>query len=728
MPEEEVVQACLGCLRERGILRIFNAGTEQEESFCEGFVDLHKPGKTTEDKLFSIWTVLRRIEIASDVGGSTNRIDACFLPVEFRVPQPGQTKAIGQGDQLNTADIPVACTWKPSKSPASRQQNNLEVVSANVQIMNTDVRRMFSFGMTIEADELRLWYFGRSHSAISEIVNFEPAWLVKAFTAFMFATKEEMGYDPNITRHDAHTFTYRIPVAGGARFFRTKKVISEYRSNNVTGRMARVWLVDEVESSTKKAIVKEYDRVLKDVWLEDSARTEKQIQNAIFEDIEKFWSSPTPSSEPILQPIKDRHAHLVNKDTGYQYRKYFMDIDVDYVGEKTKPLAASGKECRGLLIEPGPSENHSGTPPMSGTKPAGSRRTGTDSRDPCGPDRSFPTGAPPVQPLKRTYSLKKQYRVVFKEECVPFGELKTLGEVVNVLRQTLVALQLLFCAGWVHRDLSCGNLLAYQGQGSTWQAKLSDLEYAKKFPPDEGVERSGDPKTGTPYFMALEILRPVYLASTLSVLPNSDKPVEEHTRDDVRAIYLRNKHKETEAKSPMDGPVVYNYQHDLESVWWLLLWTLVDRIPHWASCVYSQGIFQNSMVPSLKRYQAFTAPIEHDLRMNLKPSVSDFAAHMEQMRELLFNACILREQKNRLDDRNSYVAIHENMYELFRLIHEDNTTWADEPLGSRRSYEQMQLNQNAGGEAGEGSSALDRGKRPGSTIPSSSASKRQRTS
>ncbi|KAF9556343.1 hypothetical protein CPC08DRAFT_820547 [Agrocybe pediades] len=233
---------------------------------------------------------------------------------------------------------------------------------------------------------------------------------------------------------------------------------------------------------------------------------------------------------------------------------------------------------------------------------------------------------------------------------------------------------------------------------------------------------------GTPYFMALEILRPVYLASTLSVLPNSDKPVEEHTRDDVRAIYLRNKHKETEAKSPMDGPVVYNYQHDLESVWWLLLWTLVDRIPNWASYVYSQGIFQNSMVPSVERYTAFTASIAHNLRMNLKPSVSDFAAHMEQMRELLFNACILREQKNRLDDRNSYVAIHENIYELFRLIHEDNTTWADEPLRSRRSYEQMQLNQNAGGEAGEGSSALDRGKRPGSTIPSSSASKRQRTS
>ncbi|KAF9556347.1 hypothetical protein CPC08DRAFT_589299, partial [Agrocybe pediades] len=181
-------------------------------------------------------------------------------------------------------------------------------VSANVQIMNADVRRMFSFGMTIEADELRLWYFGRSHSAVSEIVNFvrEPAWLVKAFMAFMFATKEEMGYDPNVTRHDARTFTYCIPTAGDPRFFRTKKVISEYRSNNVTGRMARVWLVEEVDSNAKDSKVIGSQRVLKDVWLEDSARTEQQIQKAIFKDIENFWSSPTPSSEPMLQPIKDR--------------------------------------------------------------------------------------------------------------------------------------------------------------------------------------------------------------------------------------------------------------------------------------------------------------------------------------------------------------------------------------------------------------------------------------
>jgi serine/threonine protein kinase len=38
-----------------------------------------------------------------------------------------------------------------------------------------------------------------------------------------------------------------------------------------------------------------------------------------------------------------------------------------------------------------------------------------------------------------------------------------------------LALQLLHQYGWVHRDVSCGNLLVFDGGG-----KLSDLEYTKK--------------------------------------------------------------------------------------------------------------------------------------------------------------------------------------------------------------------------------------------------------
>ena len=47
------------------------------------------------------------------------------------------------------------------------------------------------------------------------------------------------------------------------------------------------------------------------------------------------------------------------------------------------------------------------------------------------------------------------------------------------------AVFLMFCAGWVHRDISTGNLLCYSGRGI-----LADFEYAKKFDPKPTVEAS----------------------------------------------------------------------------------------------------------------------------------------------------------------------------------------------------------------------------------------------
>lgn len=54
------------------------------------------------------------------------------------------------------------------------------------------------------------------------------------------------------------------------------------------------------------------------------------------------------------------------------------------------------------------------------------------------------------------------------------------------------ALILLFCAGWVHCDISCGNVLLWRDEHGELHGKLGDLEYAKRFPSESG---SPDPKT-----------------------------------------------------------------------------------------------------------------------------------------------------------------------------------------------------------------------------------------
>jgi serine/threonine protein kinase len=56
----------------------------------------------------------------------------------------------------------------------------------------------------------------------------------------------------------------------------------------------------------------------------------------------------------------------------------------------------------------------------------------------------------------------------------------------------------MYCAGWVHRDISSGNILAHRTTSGTWQAKLSDLEYAKRYPPPLDYHSAVDPKTVCP--------------------------------------------------------------------------------------------------------------------------------------------------------------------------------------------------------------------------------------
>ncbi|KJA29937.1 hypothetical protein HYPSUDRAFT_247131 [Hypholoma sublateritium FD-334 SS-4] len=130
--------------------------------------------------------------IRSNIAGSNTKIDACITSSAEGLPPTTSSIAVPAEYNLHTAD---------------RYDNNRKVVSANVQIMNADPRRMFTF-----------------------------------------------------------RYTYEIPNSDGegSRFYHTIKPISEYRSNNITGRMTRVWLTCEVASVTHSTPIGP-ECILKDV-------------------------------------------------------------------------------------------------------------------------------------------------------------------------------------------------------------------------------------------------------------------------------------------------------------------------------------------------------------------------------------------------------------------------------------------------------------------------------
>ena len=209
-----------------------------------------------------------------------------------------------------------------------------------------------------------------------------------------------MGYDENVTRHSPGIYTFTIP-SNRPRHFQTVRTLSGYRSNNVTGRMPRVWLVKEVNSEAKQELGEldeEEFLVLKDVWLQETALTEKEIQNTIFRDIEAFWDvddAMMPDKEIGLEDIKAQHKELV---TSGEYKKYFLGIDEDWVGQTTKPCFDPKARKIGLFTE----------------------------------------GEPSPPDCARVFAPRRQYRIIFKAVCRTVGDLKYLGEVMDVLGQTLI--------------------------------------------------------------------------------------------------------------------------------------------------------------------------------------------------------------------------------------------------------------------------------------------------
>ncbi|KAF8868836.1 hypothetical protein CPB85DRAFT_1361542 [Mucidula mucida] len=126
-------------------------------------------------------------------------------------------------------------------------------------------------------------------------------------------------------------------------------------------------------------------------------------------------------------------------------------------------------------------------------------------------------------------------RIVFEEVCC------TLYKVLSYADFTKGVAQLVY-AGFVHRDISPGNCLIYNGQ-----TKISDLEYARPY--------------AAPGHGAAPLTRGTHL------FDHHPSPV---------TIFLF----PGEAPPPTPTPwFKFNFLHDLESVIWIYLWFLLDTLP-----------------------------------------------------------------------------------------------------------------------------------------------------
>lgn len=183
----------------------------------------------------------------------------------------------------------------------------------------------------------------------------------------MFATPQGLGFDLAVQRHyssdakQCEYFVFKIEETTKdakitARYFKMIKCLSGFKSLCITGRTTHVWLVEEVNSvddHTEKQ--GEPQRVLKDMWLNAEAKTEKQIQDNIFSDVDRFiqnfekdGSSPRIAFTALSGPVQGTLKELF-KDG--KFKRHFLTICCDGQGYISKARAPSARPCPELLVK-----------------------------------------------------------------------------------------------------------------------------------------------------------------------------------------------------------------------------------------------------------------------------------------------------------------------------------------------------------------------------------------
>ncbi|KAI6110909.1 hypothetical protein EDD16DRAFT_1522009 [Pisolithus croceorrhizus] len=483
---------------------------------------------------------------------NSTRPDAYLLLVDKKnvdIPE-GKMAHTSKKSPDSWDDIVVSFEFKKGNTDTDRKDDDQKVVWSLHHIMRGDPCRRATFGVTIENTEMRFWFTCRAVTLVSQSFNFctEPEHLIYFFCSLAFAEDHELGWDPTIQRVGVGgKIQYNITVRtdeGKDLVYQTTRVISDYSADASSGRGTRVFearLIFLNGTSVKDA----EPVVLKDSWGDGDRDREDIILNQIFADLQKHKG----------------------REQEEEARKYFLTV-----------LAAGNVMVEGNIDNTDRLLRESDLPP----------------------DRSYrlPVDEVPKQKPIRTHS-----RLVFREVCQPLYELQTLDTVFATLEDARKALQFLHSVGWVHRDVSGGNVLRWDNLG-----KLADLEYAKHM----NSNASHEVRTGTLDFMACEV------------------EAQKHLFIQPKAI-----RKDPASRKRVQFPFRFNPLHDVESIWWIATWILYYHVDEKGRQLSTDQIrcFRELFPGRLNsRTSAFLAPLADAVL----PTPFQTAAHIvEDMRDQL---------------------------------------------------------------------------------------------
>ncbi|KAJ7747918.1 hypothetical protein DFH07DRAFT_573625 [Mycena maculata] len=152
--------------------------------------------------------------------------------------------------------------WMCDSDGDNPKYNHKDLIWNCYHVLREDPRRRFTLGVTIDAEEMRLWFFSRTHNVVSEPHNFatDPVLLIDLLCVMAFATPQQLGYDPTMSYFVDDFKTVQFKLSLNDVVYVTKKLLSDNRTDVICGRATRVWEAYREDDPNRTSVV------IKDLW------------------------------------------------------------------------------------------------------------------------------------------------------------------------------------------------------------------------------------------------------------------------------------------------------------------------------------------------------------------------------------------------------------------------------------------------------------------------------
>ncbi|KDN33534.1 hypothetical protein RSAG8_13375, partial [Rhizoctonia solani AG-8 WAC10335] len=434
-----------------------------------------------------------------------------------------------RANKVEWCHITLPMEFKKMGGKGKQADDHEKVMWSMHHIMRNDPRRRFVHGMTCENTKTRLWYHDRCDVVASEEFDINKDWrhLVRIILSMLLAPPDRLGYDPNVTLLPSDNPNaepnYDIDIRNSdtevTTTYRTLKVISNAKADSMVGPGSRLWIVQELVDGDPV----DPCYVLKDTW----AHEDRVAEHVLLKEIREAQPA---YAQCFLTPLDHGFAHLgvTAPDNTHKTLRRTELIPTNDV----------------LAIHPSHVTNSTESP-LNNRHSTGRPGDVANSQQEGYRDFHYLSEHP-----------RQHYRIVFKEIGKPVHDLRNWTDVFTAIQGGWEGLHAMNLCGYVHRDVSSGNILLVPASGSFGQrGVIMDLEYAKK---TDDTSAPHDVKTGTTAFMATEVAF-----------------MKHYRLRDVHKASSRSKHK----SGLTPPPFRHNPLHDMESIWWLCVWMMFHLVP-----------------------------------------------------------------------------------------------------------------------------------------------------